>query len=107
MTAEFVTALREFEERDGEWNRPRAWNFELGFRPSELILLAARVEGSSELEDAPKCRFGLGTTVEMHEQLSVILEYLRGTYRKALSEEEDELDIKAVDTLVVKLVFVF
>jgi len=96
ITAELVRALRSFKELDPEANRPRAWNVELAFYPAGSFEWALRLEGSNELEDAPKLQAGASVAWRIFKNVSITLEYLRGTYEKGLAEDSKERELDKV-----------
>jgi len=93
LTAEVVRALDSFRELDPDRDEPRAWNVELGFYPAGNFEWALRVEGSSDVEDAPRLQAGVSVAWRITRNASLTLDYLRGTYKRGLSEHNDhELD---------------
>jgi hypothetical protein len=93
LTAEFLRALGSFRELDPDRDKPRAWNVELGFYPAGSFEWALRVEGSSEVEDAPRLQAGVSVAWRITKTASLTLDYLRGNYKNGLAEQNDhELD---------------
>lgn len=93
LTAELVSALDSFEELDSDRDKPRAWNVELAFYPEGDFEWALRLEGSDELEDAPRLQGGASVAWRITRYASATIEYLRGSYKAGLAEDEErELD---------------
>jgi hypothetical protein len=80
VTGEFVHALRSFRELDPEFDQPLAWNVELACYPKGDLEIAFRYERSSELEDAPRWRTGVGTTFRVLQRIYLSFEYLQGRF---------------------------
>ena len=86
VTAEMVRALKAFEELPADRNQPFAWNVELAFFPEGAVDAAVRVEGSQELEEAPRLMGGLALSWRPLRAVSTTVEYLHGTYDASVSE---------------------
>lgn len=86
FTAEVVRALGSFAELDPDRDRPRAWNVELGFYPAGNLEWALRLEGSGDVEDAPRLQGGVSIAWRITHNASLTLDYLRGSYRRGLAE---------------------
>ncbi len=107
LTGEFVGALDSFEELDSDRDKPRAWNVELAFYPEGNFEWALRLEGSDELEDAPRLQGGAAVAWRVTRYASVTLEYLRGSYEAGLAEDGDERELDKVDQIGALMSFEF
>ncbi|HET9233631.1 MAG TPA: hypothetical protein VFP10_05800 [Candidatus Eisenbacteria bacterium] len=100
LTAEAVWALESFEEFPSDRDRPSAWNVEVAFFPEGTLDGALRVEGSSELEDAPRLQGGMAVSWRPLRKASITLEYLYGSYAEGLSDRETSGRFGALATFV-------
>jgi len=107
LTAELVSALDSFEELDSDRDKPRAWNVELAFYPEGDFEWALRLEGSDELEDAPRLQGGASVAWRITKYASVTLEYLRGSYEPGLAEDDDDRELDKVDQFGALMSFEF
>ncbi|MGH8452994.1 MAG: LbtU family siderophore porin, partial [Nevskiales bacterium] len=96
FTAELVQALGSFRELESDRNKPRAWNAELAFFPSDNLSLAIRLEGSRELEDAPDRQAGVALTWQLLDKVFLTAEALRGTFKRGLAEDARGREIETV-----------
>lgn len=96
VTAEFVGALSSFRELDPDRDKPRAWNVELAFYPGRNVELALRLEGSDELEGAPRYQGGVAVAWRFTRTASLTLEYLQGTFKQGLAEDSRERELDRV-----------
>jgi len=80
VTAEMVKALNAFKELPADANQPFAWNVELAFFPQGLIDGALRLEGSEELQNAPRLAGGAALSWRPLRAVSITVEYLHGDY---------------------------
>lgn len=100
MTVEAVTATGSFEELEADRNKPWAWNVELlYFFPSTNFEVALRFEGSRELEDAPKYRYGPAITWRAGKYASLTLEYLHGEFEGELATTDNDDAYDHVDSV--------
>jgi len=97
LTAELVSAIDSFEELESDRDQPRAWNVELAFYPEGDFEWALRLEGSDELEDAPRLQGGASVAWRFTKHTSVTLEYLRGSYEPGLAEDSHDRELDKVD----------
>lgn len=102
LTIELVRALNSFRGLDPDRNRPRAWNIELGFYPDGDFEWALRLEGSGDVEDAPRLQGGVSVAWRITETASLTLDYLRGVYRHGLAEHNDH-ELDKVHTVAAQL----
>jgi hypothetical protein len=103
LTAEFVAALDSFKEFGPEEDRPSAWNVELAYFPRADVQLALRLEGSSELEGAPRYQGGIALGWRFTNLSSLTLEYLHGAFKRGLAEDSRERDLDKVHQIGAQL----
>ncbi|XOV81225.1 MAG: LbtU family siderophore porin [Aestuariibacter sp.] len=89
ITLEMVSALKAFQEFDAQQNKPKAYNAELAYYPSENLQLAIRYEISRELIDSPHTRIGMGVRWLAFPQMSIGIDYLYGEYNQIIEDEEE------------------
>lgn len=89
VTVEFVLALNSFEEFPEQWDQPRAWNVELAYFPLDALELDLRIEGSAELQDAPRTRAGVAAAWRIIPHVYVRGEFLHGWYEPGLAMDKD------------------
>lgn len=90
LSFEVLGATRRFKDVDPDRDQPRAWNLEYArFLPSD-IEWALRVEGSDDLEDAPRRRYGTALTWRAYRHAALTLEYLYGCHHGDLAVDEDD-----------------
>ncbi len=87
LVTEYVHALGSFQELEPDRNQPRAWNLELAYFPEGKFSYALRLEGSKELEGAPKFQSGFSATWLTRDNTHVTVEYLNSTYRRGFAED--------------------
>ncbi len=87
ISAEVLSALGSFKELDADRNHPCAWNVELAYFPGSSIEWALRLEGSREVENAPRRRAGISLSWRATRSISLTLDYLRGWYKAGLAED--------------------
>jgi hypothetical protein len=99
-TLEALAATGSFEELDPDRNKPRAWNVELvHFYPGSKFEIAFRIEGSRELEDAPRVQFGPAITWRTGKYASLTLEYLHGEFEDELATTQNDDPYDHVDSV--------
>ena len=103
LTAEFVAALDSFKEFGPDQNQPSAWNVELASFPRADVQLALRLEGSSELEGAPRYQGGIALGWRLTNISSLTLEYLYGAFKRGLAEDSRERDLDNVHQIGAQL----
>ncbi len=99
VTAEWVRALDAFRELETDRNQPEAWNLEVAVYVSDDLTSALRVEGSSELEDAPRTQGGVALTWRLWSRVFVTFELLRGKFKPGLAEDEKERELRRVNQI--------
>ncbi len=102
-TIEGVRALSVFSEFAAEFDRPSAWNTELTYFPYDNFGVTLRREGSRELDDEPERQIGIALSWRIVTTASLTLEYLRGNYRQAEPDEDDEASQDEVKAFGVQL----
>ncbi len=98
FSAEILAAMDNFElseldvDNNGKGDQPMAWNLELTYSVEEDLTLAARVEGSDELE-APELQYGIATSWGIMESTALAFEYLHAEFDDAITRngERDQL----------------
>jgi hypothetical protein len=103
LTTEFVAALDSFKELGPQEDRPSAWNVELAYFPRADVQLALRLEGSSELEGAPRYQGGIALGWRFTNISSLTLEYLHGVFKRGLAEDSRERDLDKVHQIGAQL----
>lgn len=100
ISAEALGATDSFDALAADRNRPWAWNLEVAhFIPDSNFELAFRIEGSEELEDAPRYQFGSALTWRAQKHTSLTLEYLHGEFSGALFTNENDQPYDHVDRI--------
>ncbi len=90
VTFEALGALRSFREFESDRDQPVAWNVEVALFPHPKFDLAFRIEGSRELEDAPRTQFGAAVTFLLHRNATLTLELLRANFDGDLAADDDD-----------------
>lgn len=99
LSAEFVGAAEDFDaedldmNRDGNGDRPIAWNTEFAWYPQSFLEFAVRVEGSDEYYDQPELQYGAKVGWSPMDHLSLALEYLHGEFDKEFSDDLDKREL--------------
>ncbi len=65
---------------DGKEDEPSAYNVEIAFAVSDATEVAARYEGSDDL-DMPEKQYGVAGSYGLYENTSLALEYMNGEYK--------------------------
>jgi len=107
VSAEFLGALGSFTELEADRDRPRAWNVELAFFPTRSFAAALRLEGSEELEGAPRRQAGLALTWRVTRNASLTLEYLQGRFKRGLAQDSEERDLNRVHRIGAQFTLAF
>jgi hypothetical protein len=107
ISLEALGATRAFAELEADRNHPVAWNFEFAYFLKSGIELAARAEGSHELEDAPRRQYGAAVTFRPHVRVAVTLEYLYGHFQGELATDEDDNPYDHVNQFGVQISVLF
>jgi hypothetical protein len=103
LTTEFVAALDSFKGFGPQEDRPSAWNVELAYFPRADVQLALRLEGSSELEGAPRYQGGIALGWRFTNISSLTLEYLHGAFKRGMAEDSREQDLDKVHQIGAQL----
>lgn len=96
LSGEFLGATRAFHYNDLDYNAdgkgdcPRAWNVEAALDLRENVELALRYEGSREFAEQPERQYGIDLSWAPVEQVSLSLEYLRGTFDREFAPVDGE-----------------
>lgn len=107
VTAEFVGALDSFEELDPMHDKPRAWNIELAFAHDGRLDWALRLEGSTELEDAPHRQGGIAATWRVLRNATVTGEYLLGRFEPGVAQDAEGQELKRLRQFGMQISFAF
>ncbi len=84
---------------DLDRDRPRAWNLELAYYPAGDLSWAFRLEGSRELEDAPKWQASVAGLWRVRKNIFLNFEYLHGKFERSLGTNKFGREIKTVDQI--------
>ncbi|MCB1864032.1 MAG: hypothetical protein KDG50_01265 [Chromatiales bacterium] len=103
ISAEFVRALDRLADFDDDRNQPRAWNVELAWFATPQLSLALRAEGSAEIEDEPRRRFGVGLSWLASERVSARVEFMRGRFRRGLAQTDEDADLRTSHELAAQI----
>lgn len=90
IEGEYITALDAFNagllgESELE---PMAWNLELAFAATDVLELAARIEGSEDMPDMPESQFGFAAGYAISDNVTLGLEYLHGSYEGDIEDRD-------------------
>jgi len=102
LSLEYVSALDRFRELDEEVDKPMAWNLELGLFVMDDLDLAFRLEGSSELEEAPARQVGLAATALLHERATLTFELLHGRFKEGFVTDDEDNPFDHVTTVGIQ-----
>ncbi len=103
LTAELLGALRSFRELPADLERPRAWNLEFVRFVGPRFLWALRLEGSRELEDAPRSRWGIAASWQLDPRVAVSIEYLNGHVPGGRGASDEPVPGRRVQQVGVRL----
>jgi hypothetical protein len=107
VSVEVLGALRNFQELDGNRNRPFAWNLEFTRFVDSIFEWSIRVEGSNEVEDEPHLQLGPSFTWRLTRTSALTLEYLRGRFKGELATNDDDESYDHVDRFAAQLSILF
>lgn len=97
LSGEVLGALRPFSaagldlDGGGSNDLPLTWNFEAAWALGERVELAARYEGSRDLAGQPQGQFGGAGSWRPREDITLALEYLRGTFARGFDSDRRDL----------------
>lgn len=80
-SAEWLGAMRPFAELAPAVDRPSAWNLELAHFVDRRFFWTVRIEGSHDLADAPRRRWGVSASWLPTRWLGISVEFLQGRIR--------------------------
>jgi hypothetical protein len=85
LDGEYIAALDNFDAgvAGDEEGAPRAWNFELAFRPTNVLELAAKVEGTDEWTGMPETQYGAALSYGLTDSISTSIEFLHGEFENS------------------------
>jgi hypothetical protein len=107
ITAEYLGAIRGFDELESEEDRPWAANLEVAWFPLNDFQFAARVETSGEVPDEPELQYGLSATWLIGYRVNLTLDYLYGVYKKDFVFDDDDNAIDSRHLVAAQLVIIF
>lgn len=107
LTVEALGATRSFQELDRDRNRPMAWNLEFAHFPHPSFDWALRLEGSRELEDAPRLQGGVAVTFRVRREAALTLEVLHGRFKDALATDDEDNPYQSLTQLGALLSIAF
>lgn len=113
LEAEYLAATGAFAAADLDANfdqrgdRPQTWNLEAAWMLTPVLKLAARYEGSSEFAGQPERQYGLATSWSPAENVTLALEYLRGTFDHAFGVDVDGNILDKRDLVSAQLAIAF
>lgn len=103
VTAEYVGALRSFNELDAEENQPWAANVEFSWFPVRRVQLSARIEASADLADEPQRQYGLSAAWLIADHVNFAVDYLYGHFRQDSAFDDDDHEITHRHLLAAQL----
>jgi len=86
LLGEYITALDSFKANEldfagGEEAKPYAFNLELAWMPTEVLVFAVRYEGGGDLYQLePENQYGVAASWTFLPDTTIALEYLHGNY---------------------------
>ena len=95
LAGEYLGGVRSFRGGVHDGRRPAAWNVEGMYAVAKNIEVAVRYEGSQDFFDQPKNQYGSSVSWSPREQVSLSVEYLRGTF-----DHEDRRDLVTAQVAV-------
>ncbi|PCI74883.1 MAG: hypothetical protein COB20_14170 [SAR86 cluster bacterium] len=101
VSFEILSALDSFSELDLTEDRPKSWNLEAAYFPSNTFEVAFRYERSKELIDAPEEQYGVAFTWRLPNNISMTAEYLNSDYKKGFVEEDDDSFVRDGNTITL------
>ena len=107
ITAEYIGALQDFEELDDSEDRPWAANLEVAWFPLHDIMLAARIETSDEVPDAPELQYGLSASWLVGRHINIVVDYLYGEFANDFVFDDDDNEIDSRHLLAAQLSLAF
>ena len=107
ITAEYLGALRSFAELDDNEDRPWAANLEVAWFPLHNIMLAARVEASDEVPDAPALQYGVSATWLIASRINIAVDYLHGKFENDFVFDDDDNEIDSRHLVAAQLSIAF
>ena len=107
ITAEYLGALRGFDELEPGEDRPWAANIEVAWFPLYEFQLAARIEGSGEVTDEPELQYGLAMTWLIGYRINLTLDYLYGVYKEDFVYDDDDNAVNSRHLVAAQLAIEF
>ncbi len=107
ITAEYLGAIRDFDELEPEEDRPWAANLEVAWFPLNDFQFAARVETSGEVPDEPELQYGVSATWLIGYRVNLSVDYLYGVYKNDFVFDDDDNPIDSRHLVAAQLVIVF
>lgn len=107
VSLEALGAIRSFDELDADRNRPFAWNLEFVHFPFPRFDWALRLEGSTELEEAPRLQYGVAVNTRLHRRATLTVEALHGRFDGNLAIDAEDNPYAHVNHIGILLSVVF
>jgi len=107
ITAEYLGAIRDFDELEPEEDRPWAANLEVAWFPLNDFQFAARVETSGEVPDEPELQYGVSATWLIGYRVNLSVDYLYGVYKSDFVFDDDDNPIDSRHLVAAQLVIIF
>jgi hypothetical protein len=107
VTAEYIGALRNIAELDDNEDRPWAANIEVAWFPLYNIMVAARVEASDEVPDAPVLQYGVSATWLIGRRINIAVDYLHGKFENDFVFDDDDNEIDSRNLVAAQLSIAF
>ena len=92
LSLEALGAVKMVLDEESIRTRPVAWNLELTYIPHPLWDLTIRVEGSKDVNEAPKSRYGIALNARLHKNVTLGIEALHGRYANGAETDSDSFD---------------
>ena len=107
ITAELVTANKNFKEFETSEDKPFAYNIELAYFLNSSSQIALRYEYSDEFPDQPKAQYGIAVTSRPIDRLSITAEYLHGEYKNNFVFDDKDRELDDRDLFAIQASFEF
>ncbi len=101
IEAEYLAAADDFTANDIATaaandvtieSKPSAWNVELAYSVNEALEVAAKLEGSKDIDDLPEDKYGVTVSYGLYEGTTLAAEYMNSEYKGG--QEGDALTLQ-------------